>query len=233
MMGVILAGGYGKRLRPLTNAIPKSMVKIAGRPIIEWELLWLRHFGIRSFLLLVGYRREKLVDYVDRLAAKLHVDVRYSVERTPLGTAGALRNAARLIDGDEFLVTNGDNIIDIDVTRMRLGPGLVCIAIKPLRVRGGLVKLEKDMIVDFDKAPFLRGFYVNAGVYLMRRDVLGHLPKKGNLEKEVFPKLAKQRRVSATRFDTGYFRDVNDTKDFEEISKEVSSNDMDRRLSRQ
>jgi len=230
MQGVILAGGYGKRLRPLTAAIPKSMVRISGRPIIEWELLWLRHFGIRSFVLLVGYRRKKLVDYVNKLARKLSVEVKYSIERTPLGTAGALRNAARLIDGDEFLVTNGDNIIDIDVRRLKLGSGLVCIALKPLRVRGGLVKLAKDRIVDFEEAPLLKGLYVNAGVYLMRCKALKYLPKKGNLEKDVFPKLAKRRRISAVKFDTGYFRDVNDTKDFEEVSKEVASNAMDERL---
>jgi NDP-sugar pyrophosphorylase family protein len=231
MQGVILAGGYGKRLRPLTNRIPKALVKIAGRPIIEWEFLWLRHFGVRSVLMLVSFRRKRLVEYVDRLAAKLSMEVKYSIERTPLGTAGALKNAARLVDGKEFLVTNGDNMIDIDVRKLRLGSGSVCVALKPLKVRGGLVRLEKNMIVGFNETPILKGFYVNAGVYLMKREILNILPKKGDLEKEVFPKLAKQRRLSSVKFDNGYFRSVNSAKDVEDISKEVRASSMYKRLS--
>jgi NDP-sugar pyrophosphorylase family protein len=232
MQGVILAGGYGKRLMPITATIPKSMVEIAGRPIIEWEMLWMRHFGVRSFLILAGYRKEKLIEYTTALAKRLSVEVDFSIEKEPLGTAGALKNAAGQIDGDEFYVTNGDHVIDIDIGRLRLEKELACIALKPLTVHGGVVKMDDRMITEFVESPLLKEVYINAGVYLLKHELLERLPEKGDIEKTVFPELAKQRLISAVKYETGYFRDVTTIKDIDEMSREVTAREIYERMSK-
>ena len=106
MKAIILAGGLGSRLRPLTDSIPKPLLPVAGKPIIQWQMEWLKNAGVKDFVLSIGHLADK-VQAVLGNGAGIGVSIRYAIEREPLGTAGALRNALTGgdITGPSMLVT--------------------------------------------------------------------------------------------------------------------------------
>ncbi len=224
MKAVILAGGYGKRLRPLTDTIPKPLVEVAGRPIVDWQVRWLKSHGVTSFVMLVGYLKEKVIDYFDSRKEDLDIEISYSEEKTPLGTGGALRNAMHLLKDDEkFLMLNGDNITNIEVSRMKLDGNLASIALVPLRSTYGITRLEGDKIVKFDEKPILPEYWMNSGVYLMSHEIFDHLPDAGNLEGTTFVELSKSGKLMGQKFPNAYFKGVDSIKDMEEASADLKS----------
>ena len=116
MQVIILAGGRGKRLKPLTNSIPKVMIKINGSPFLEILLKFLKSKGFLDFILCVGYLSEVIEEYFEN-GSKLSVKIDYSKEKRFLGTAGAIKNANELLD-EEFIVINGDTFVDLDFKKM-------------------------------------------------------------------------------------------------------------------
>ena len=114
MKAMILAAGFGTRLRPLTNTIPKPLLPVGGMPLIVWNLLLLRVFGIRQVMVNLHYMghliREALGD-----GTQWDMEISYSLEPEILGTGGGLKAAARFFEGQPFLIINGDIIIDLDV----------------------------------------------------------------------------------------------------------------------
>ena len=110
---VLLVGGLGTRLRSELGDLPKPMVDIGGLPFLAREIVHLRRFGVRRFILAVCHARESIERYFGDGTA-LEVSIEYSRENEPLGTAGALRNAWPLLRGKTALVLNGDSFIDVD-----------------------------------------------------------------------------------------------------------------------
>lgn len=224
MKAVILAGGYGKRLRPLTDTIPKPLVEVAGRPIVDWQVRWLRQHGVTSFVMLVGYLREKVMEYFDSKKAEMGINVEYSIEETPLGTGGALKNAQRLLGNDnEFFMVNGDNITNIEVSKMKLDGNFARLALVPLRSTYGITRLDGEKIVKFDEKPILPEYWMNAGVYLMSKEVFKYLPDNGNLESTTFIELSNQGKLAGTKFADAYFKGVDSIKDMEEATSDIKS----------
>ncbi len=115
MQCVILAGGKGTRLNPLTKKIPKHMIKINGSPFLEILLKSLKEKGFDNFVLCVGYRSEIIENYF-KDGKKFRINLQYSRENKPLGTAGALLNTIEILD-NEFIVINGDTFVDIDFVK--------------------------------------------------------------------------------------------------------------------
>ncbi|MCX8165453.1 MAG: nucleotidyltransferase family protein [Acidilobaceae archaeon] len=228
-MGValVLAGGFGKRLRPLTLETPKVLLPIGSKTIIEHQIEWLRSYGISEIFMLVGYLKEKIIEALGS-GAKHGVFISYVVEDEPLGTGGALRNAAHIISKMEpVIVVNGDIVTDIDprpLLRSLEGNIVASIALVPLKSPYGVVEVEGNLARSFREKPVLRDYWINAGVYAMRREVLEHLPAKGDIEKTTFPLLAARGALGAIKFDTPpyYWRSVDSPKDLEEIPKELA-----------
>jgi len=111
LKAAILAGGLGKRLRPLTDDRPKPMIKVSGTPILGWQIAWLASHAISDIVLCTGYMRESIINYVGN-GSKFGVRVGYVTEDEPLGTGGALKNAESLLRNEEsFFVLNGDLIV--------------------------------------------------------------------------------------------------------------------------
>src|ERR1044072_3553834 len=133
MKAVILAGGFGKRLRPLTDQKPKPMIEVLSVPIIEWQIKWLRKYGINEFVVCVGYMKEQIIDHIGS-GSRLGVKVGYAVEEEPLGTGGALKNAEGLLSGQkEFFMVNGDILTNLDPNKLRDGGSVHALALVPLR----------------------------------------------------------------------------------------------------
>lgn len=222
MHAVILAGGYGKRLRPLTDDKPKPLIEIAGKPIIEWQILWLKSFGINSFIVLTGYKWEILIKWLSENEKRLGISTYFSIEEEPLGTGGALKKVKNLLkDENAFIVTNGDIITDLDISQLKLKESIVAISLVPLKSPYGIVETQGDKIIDFKEKPILENYWINAGVYLMSNRVFEYLPDKGDMEKTTFPKLAKESLLTGVKFYNVYWRSIDTIKDIEEASEDL------------
>lgn len=192
---LILCGGAGLRLREVTGDGPKSMASVAGRPFLELLLEQLRRCGFRRVILAVGYQKEIIRSHFGDGASGL--DLTYSEESAPLGTGGALRNAANLIESDVALVMNGDSYTDIEL-RCFLAAHFdaaadVSLALVPADGRNdcGNVRLDhENSVISFEeKRMSAADVYVNAGIYIIRTHLLRTLPEhvQMSLEREVFP----------------------------------------------
>jgi mannose-1-phosphate guanylyltransferase len=200
LQALILAGGEGTRLRPLTSTIPKPVVPLVNRPFISFMLEWLRSHGVDDAILSCGFMADGVRDVLGDGAA-LGIRIRYLEEPTPLGTGGALKFAESLLD-ERFLMLNGDVLTDIDVTAQlaqhertgaRATLGLIGVE-DPAAY--GLVRLRPDRSVDeFLEKPSpdqIDSNLINAGVYVLEREVLDGLAPAGtniSIERDVFPTL--------------------------------------------
>ena len=113
---MILSGGRGKRLRPVTDTIPKPLIKIHGKPLIEWKINYLKKFGIKDIIICSGYKGKKIENYLKK-KNNFDCNIEYSVETSPLGTGGAIKKAIKNIVGDSFIVLNGDIITNINLKK--------------------------------------------------------------------------------------------------------------------
>jgi len=225
MQAVILAGGFGKRLAPLTSEVPKPLLPVGGRPILVRQIEWLRGFGVADVVLAVGYLKHKIFETLGD-GRRFGVRIFYSVEES-LGTAGAIKNAEPLMRDDVFIVLNGDDLTYLDLNRLveALGDADGAIALVPLRSPYGIVEFDAGgYITHFREKPLLEGFYINAGVYALRRKILSELPDRGNIEETLFPRLAQQRRLKAVVYRDVFWKSVDSLKDLEEVDRFFDSN---------
>ncbi|HWQ17434.1 MAG TPA: nucleotidyltransferase family protein [Sulfolobales archaeon] len=226
----MLAGGFGKRLRPLTDDKPKPLIEVAGKPIIAWQIEWLKKYGIRDLVILVGYKRNMVIDELGS-GGKYGARVSYVVEEEPLGTGGALKNAEHILGKeDHFLLINGDIITNLNplelVEALEKNPKAVAsIAVVPLRSPFGVVKVdENNIIVSFVEKPVIPDYMINAGVYVVRPEIFNYLPEKGDIERTCFPKLASEKRLVARVYGgETYWRSIDTIKDIEEVSSDIAS----------
>lgn len=225
MRALVLAGGFGKRLAPLTNELPKPLLPVAGKPILVRQIEWLKGQGISDFVLAVGYLRHKVFEALGD-GRKFGVRIFYSVEEEPLGTAGAIKNAEPFLEDDVFVAVNGDIITDLSIEPLleALKDADAAIALVPLRSPYGVVEFdESGRITSFREKPILEGYFINAGVYAMRREVLKLLPPKGNIEETAFPELARQRRLRAVVYKDVFWRSIDSMKDLEEVERALGN----------
>ena len=221
---IILAGGKGERLRPYTNDRPKVMVEIAGKPILAWQIEWLKSFGITKFVLTVSYKHEVVEDYFGD-GSKFGIEIDYSIEETPLGRGGGIKKAfqSQLLAGQsDVVVCNGDIITKLDLSRMidehLKQKVLVTLLLVPYISRWGVVKVDEqnNHISGFEEKPKLP-YWINGGIYLFNREVEPMLPEKGDHEKETFPKIPKEKFLGFK--DEGFWRAVDVVKDKSEAEE--------------
>jgi NDP-sugar pyrophosphorylase family protein len=223
MKAVILAGGFGKRLRPLTDQKPKPMIEVLDIPIIEWQIRWLKRYNINEFIVCVGYMKEQIIDHIGS-GNRLGVKVGYAVEEEPLGTGGALKNAQSLLTGQEgFFMINGDILTELDPNILHNGSSQT-LALVPLRSPYGVVELDGDAkVLGFVEKPTIPDRWINAGVYYFTQEVFPYLPDNGNIEMTALPALAKEGRLKAIKYQDMFWRSIDSHKDIEEAAKEMHS----------
>jgi Nucleoside-diphosphate-sugar pyrophosphorylase involved in lipopolysaccharide biosynthesis/translation initiation factor 2B, gamma/epsilon subunits (eIF-2Bgamma/eIF-2Bepsilon) len=125
LKAIILAGGRGKRLRPITDYVPKPLIPIKNIPIIEWQIKYLKKFGISEIIVCSGYKTKMIENYLNN--KKLGIKITFSIEDNPLGTGGAIKKAGKKIKDKSFLVINGDIITNIDLKKMMEKENSNCI----------------------------------------------------------------------------------------------------------
>lgn len=228
MKAIILAGGLGKRLRPLTDERPKPMIEVSNIPIIEWQIRWFKQHGINEILICVGYLKEQIIDYIGS-GNRFGVKVGYAVEEEPLGTGGALKNAESLIGGlkdDGFFMVNGDILTDLDPNALRASD-TASLALVPLRSPYGVVEVdEQSNVMGFLEKPIIKDKWINAGVYHFTREVFEYLPEVGNIEITALPEMAKSKKLLGRRYLSSFWRSIDSHKDIEEAAKELKSSTL-------
>jgi NDP-sugar pyrophosphorylase family protein len=204
LQAVILAGGLGTRMLPLTKTIPKAMIEVCGKPFLEHQLELVRENGMVRVLLLVAHLGEQIEQHFGD-GATLGLEIGYSYEPAPLGTGGALKHAAGKLE-DEFLVLNGDTFLPIDYAEMtrdfrehRPSASIVAYENREARTASNLAVAADGRVTAYRKRDPRGLTHIDAGALLLRREVLDGIPpgRVCSLEEEVFVWLINQGRIRA------------------------------------
>ena len=201
MKALILAGGLGTRLRPLTDHVPKSLLPICNKPFLEHQIRLLAAHDISEATLLTGYLAGNFTSFAAQMRATVGVDLHVSTEEKPLGTAGAVRSRLNDLDGTT-IVLNGDVLTDLDITGAiafhRDKGAAVTIVLTPVDDARpyGLVPLGADARVQtfLEKPSELVAGEINAGTYVLEPEVLSRVPggEFWQFEQQLFPSLLEQ-----------------------------------------
>ncbi len=185
LKAVILAGGLGTRLHPYTLFMPKPMLPLGDKPVLEHLISWLYNNGIKEMVICVSYLRRMIEDYF-RDGKELGVKIAYARTNTPMGTAGQLKSAEKFIDGT-FLCVYGDSIYDFDVKDMidfhYKKKALATIALLPYKttLKYGFIDIDKNELVKkWREKPSIEGL-INIGCYVMEPEFLNYVPKDTRL----------------------------------------------------
>lgn len=231
MKALILAGGEGTRLRPLTLKVPKPVVPVANVPFLRYQLELLRRHGITETILSLGYQPDK-VESVLGDGARFHTKLHYVVEQSPLGTAGAFKNAEPLLDGPT-VVFNGDILGDFDLTeiirshRRRSAVATLVLTRVDNPSAYGLVETEKSgRVTRFLEKPSANQITcntINAGAYVLEPEVLKTIPAGENtsFERAVFPGLLASGKAVYAYVSPGYWMDIGTPQKYLEAHSDI------------
>jgi D-glycero-alpha-D-manno-heptose 1-phosphate guanylyltransferase len=193
---IVLCGGAGTRLRSVTGEAPKSLATIGDRPFLELLLHQLRRHGFQRAILAVGYQRDLIRSHLGDRACG--VTLEYSIESTPLGTGGALRNAIDLVSSDSVLIMNGDSYTDADLSafaaEFHAARADMSVVVVPADGRAdcGLVSVDsRNRVLGFkEKQTSTGNFHVNAGIYMATKRIFQDVTPavRMSLEEELFPR---------------------------------------------
>ena len=181
MKAVILAGGLGTRLRPLTNSKPKPMLPIGEKPILEHLVEWTKKGGIKSIVLCVSYLRKSIEDYFED-GKKFGVTIEYAISKKPLATAGQLKTAEEFID-DDFVCMYGDSIFNFSLRNMIkqhvMKKSFVTMGLNEFKTNlpYGVIESSKNgRVISWNEKPEIKAD-VNMGCYVMNSDIFNLIPK--------------------------------------------------------
>ncbi|HOQ20571.1 MAG TPA: sugar phosphate nucleotidyltransferase [Methanothermobacter sp.] len=225
-VGMILCGGFGKRLKPLTDKIPKPLIEIKkGYTILDKQLFDFKSADINKVYLLTGFLSEKIEERYGNEYKGLKIE--YVKEDEPLGTLNAIRLGMEAIDDDkQCVIRNGDVVADLNLKKMvRLGEKSnypLLIFITKMRSPYGIVEISGDKITDFKEKPLL-DYYINAGVYFAKEPIDFGDFETGDIEKTVFPMMAKENKLGFYKEDGLFWMAIDTSKELEEIRKEYKN----------
>ena len=213
---IVLCGGAGTRLKSVTGDAPKSLAAIGDRPFLDILINQLSRHGFKHVILAVGYQRDLIRSHFDSRAND--VSLEYSVESTPLGTGGALRNAADLVKSDSILILNGDSYTDADLSGFvadhNASRAELSVLVVPTDGRAdvGLVSVDPGgRVLGFKEKQSASGIqHVNAGIYAVDKKILYEMPpgQRVSLEEELFPRLLAERKNIRTFHHSGRCIDI-------------------------
>ena len=228
MKAIILVGGEGTRLRPLTYSVVKPMVPVANRPFIEHVIRKLALHGVDEIVLAMGYKPDSIYAYF-KDGRELGVKLTYSLEEKPLGTAGAIKNAGGHVD-NTFFVLNGDCFSDIDYSDMlkqhRQNKAMATIALTHVDdpTRFGVVETDAGgRVLNFIEKPAadkVTSHWINAGVYILEPEVLDYIPDNQfyMFEKGVFPRMLEKSEPFYAYHNRAYWIDMGTPEQYHRVN---------------
>src|SRR2546426_1895073 len=225
MQAIIIAGGEGQRLRPLTDDRPKGMVALTGKPILQHQIEWLRYNGVTDAVIACGYLHKVIEEYFED-GRRFGIRMRYSVEDEPLGRGGALKQAYGQLRSDEpfTIATNGDNVQTQSLAPLirqhtRTGATATLLLVQ-LRSPYGIVRQQGSRITGFAEKPLL-SHWLSAGMYVLNHEFFAALPDVGDHEDHLFPSLAAEGKLYGFR-SRAYWKAIDTVKDLKEAETELS-----------
>jgi dTDP-glucose pyrophosphorylase len=221
---ILMAGGLGTRLRPLTAETPKPMLTVGSKPILETILESFAHHGFRNFYFSVNYKADKIREYF-KDGSRYGVNISYLNETNRLGTAGAL-NLLPDLPQEPFFVMNGDLLTNVNFERLLNyhlladASATMCVREYNLQVPYGVVDTEGALITKITEKP-TQNFFVNAGIYVLNPSTLSHIPQGRNFDMpQLFQQLiADQAKVCSFPI-TDYWMDIGQPHDFDRANSE-------------
>jgi len=225
MKALILVGGYGTRLRPLTISCPKPLVDFANKPIVAHQIEALAKVGVTEVILAINYQPQAMMEAIKKFEDKLKIKITCSQETEPLGTAGPLKLAQQnglLNEKDVFFVFNSDiscefplqSLIDFHTKHGKEGTIMLTKVDEPAKY--GVVVTEPDGKVNsfIEKPKEFISNRINAGIYILNGTMLNRIePKPTSIEREIFPQMAKDGQLYAMDLE-GFWMDIGQPKDF-------------------
>jgi D-glycero-alpha-D-manno-heptose 1-phosphate guanylyltransferase len=223
---VILAGGFGTRLKSMVNDIPKSMAPVKDLPFLSYLLEQLQNFGFKKVVLATGYKSEVIESYFG--SAYKNIKLFYSIEKEPLGTGGAISEASGFIEKDNFFVLNGDTFFEVSFKAMGelfiKDQSELMIALKPMINfdRYGTVVTRGNRIISFNEKKFAETGLINGRIYLLNKKWLNkNTPGKVySFEKDILEKVENRQNIGYYISD-GYFIDIGIPEDYMRASEEL------------
>ncbi len=224
---VLLVGGAGLRMRPLTEDLPKCMIPLHGKPLIYWTLNWLRDNGFDHAVLGVSYRKEVVMKYVKETPFGIKVDFS---EHTQEGETGEGFRLAikRHVEDENFLALNGDELTNLNLQNFvdfhLQNKGVATIAVSPMPSPFAVLETEGNNIVGFKEKPVLKDKLISTGIYVFNHAISDYLPFTGSMERLTFPVLAAKRLLKAYKLgENEKWLTINSVKDLSIAEQEFNS----------
>jgi len=223
---IILAGGFGTRLKSVVENIPKPMALINEKPFLEYLFIYLQKSGIEHIILSVGYNWEIISSYFGTKYGEM--DISYAVEKEPLGTGGGIRLAMQHMKSEYTFILNGDTFFEVNLMDLSefyfAHMADLCITVKRKRdfFRYGTVELEICKVVGFKEKQAVKYGLINGGVYITRKSIFDNynLPEKFSFESDFLEKYLSDMKICAMRC-TEYFIDIGVPLDYEKAVLEL------------
>lgn len=229
MKAVILAGGLGTRLQPYTFFIPKPMLPLGNKPLLEYIVEWLKNTGgIDEIVVCVSYLHRTIEDYFED-GARFGVEIEYARSERPLATAGQLKTAEKLLD-DSFVCVYGDSVYEFNLRKMlsqhKESKAFVSMALLKYatKLKYGFIDLnEQEKVTAWREKPEISGL-INIGCYVMEPEFLKIIPKSGSfgMDDAVRKCLEQNKIVKGFKIDTGFI-DIGDKKSFLDANRQYAS----------
>jgi len=234
MRAVILVGGQGTRLRPITYSLPKALVPLRNQPFMGYMVDFLSSGGIEGAVLSLGYLPDPIQKYFSERRDLDGFSIDYAVEDRALGTAGGIKNAGKYLDGGPLVVVNGDVLTGMDlkkaIERHKATDALATITLTSVEdpTAYGLVEVDHDMLVhrfiEKPSADDVTTNLINAGVYVLEPEVLDMIPagREVSIEREIFPEIQATGRLRA-HVSSSYWKDIGTPRSYLAASHDVLS----------
>ncbi len=223
--GVIMAGGKGTRLLPLTENLPKPLIQVGGKPIIEYNIDRLKSFGVKNQAITINYLGEQIIEAFGDGGSK-GIRLNYTKETIPMGTMGAL-TLVEDFTNDYILVMNSDLLTDIDYEDFfqeliaKDGDLAVATTTHEVQIPYGIIESEDDFITDIKEKPTYT-YYSNAGIYLFKKELINRIPKNEYFDATSFINLLLKEKKKVIHYPIlGYWLDIGKHQDLEKAQRDV------------
>jgi mannose-1-phosphate guanylyltransferase/phosphomannomutase len=234
MKAVVMAGGFGTRIQPLTNSIPKPMLPILNKPMMEHTMMSLKALGIKEFIVLLYFKPEIIKDYF-KDGSDFGINITYVVPDDDYGTAGAVKKAQEFIGNENFIIISGDLVTDFDFQKIfdyhkakesKLTITLTSVD-NPLEF-GVVIANEEGKIEKFLEKPSWGEVFsdtINTGIYIIEPEILDYIPKNENYDfaKDLFPRLMREGIDLMAGYAKGYWRDVGNPESYRDVYDDILS----------
>jgi mannose-1-phosphate guanylyltransferase/phosphomannomutase len=235
MKAIVMAGGFGTRIQPLTSSLPKPMLPVLNKPMMEYIILKLKAAGITEIIILLYYKPDVIKKHFGDGSA-FGVNIKYILPDGDYGTAGAVKKAERLVGKDDFIVISGDLVTDFDLNeiigfhKLNNSFGTICLTQVEDPLQFGVVITDKNAtILRFLEKPGWGEVFsdtINTGIYVFKSDVFKYIPedKPFDFSKDLFPSLMSRNIELKGYVAKGYWRDVGNPVSYREVFSDIFSN---------